>query len=600
MAQAESFDMRRLVAAEQAARAAGESAAAWWKHLVSAADAAITTESLEGVLSDALAGVRSALGADSAAILLSDESEQELLARASTGMGEDHIEEVRIRSGRGMAGRVMATRQPMIVDDLSTIEVAAPSLRDSGLRSLIAVPIMSGERFFGVLHVGSFELNRFTPTDAELLELLGERLAVALNRVSLFEEQARLTKMWSFFAETTRAIAEVANLGEAVETLAELALNVLGDVCLIDVMNNEGGFERLVAKHRDPSRNDLLKRLRWEFAPDPDGTHPAVEVIRTGQVRWSSSVSEEFLRATTRDAEHLALIKELGFRSYAAVPIAFGGDVLGCLTLVSCRRPFRSSDVEFAKMLSEQVGAVLSNARRYELSAEVALALQYSMLPPSLPWVDGVHFATRYEAASKGLEVGGDFYDLALRPDGKLSFMIGDVAGHDRGAAAIMGQLRSAARALAAHAGSPADLIGALRVSWDYLGFDRIASALFGELDVSSGQVRMASAGHYPPLLVTAEGVRALDVRPEPPLGGPAMPGPLWTGTLQAGQTLFLYTDGAIDERRRGIEGGMDRLMDVLAGSAMDPEAVCDRTIEMIGSVREDDVALLALQMQPR
>ena len=89
MAETEKVDVQRLVAAEQAARAAGESAAAWWKYLVIATDAAITTDSLERVLHDALAGVRSALGADSAALLLSDESGQELLARASTGIGED-------------------------------------------------------------------------------------------------------------------------------------------------------------------------------------------------------------------------------------------------------------------------------------------------------------------------------------------------------------------------------------------------------------------------------------------------------------------------------------------------------------------------------
>ena len=148
-------------------------------------------------------------------------------------------------------------------------------------------------------------------------------------------------------------------------------------------------MERLVAKHRDPSRTELLKRLQWEYPPDPAGAHPAVHVMRTGEVKWSPTMSEQFLRETTRDAEHFAIIKELGFRSYAAVPIGFRGDVLGCLTLVSCNRPFRRGDVEFAELLSQQVGAVLANARRYDHSVEVARELQFSMLPPSLPRVDG-------------------------------------------------------------------------------------------------------------------------------------------------------------------------------------------------------------------
>ena len=106
--------------------------------------------------------------------------------------------------------------------------------------------------------------------------------------------------------------------------------------------------------------------------------------------------------------------------------------------------------------------------------------------------------------------------------------------GTIRGAAATMGQLRSAVRVLAAQADGPAELIGALRSSWDYLGFERIASALFGELDVSSGEVRMASAGHYPPLLIDDGTVRVLDVRPEPPLGGPPVPRPALDGNLAA------------------------------------------------------------------
>jgi GAF domain-containing protein len=87
----------------------------------------------------------------------------------------------------------------VIVDDLSEIELVSPVLRDSGLRSIVAVPVLAGERLLGVLHAGSYQLGRFTAADAELLEMLADRLALALSRVRLFDEQVRLAKMCSFF-----------------------------------------------------------------------------------------------------------------------------------------------------------------------------------------------------------------------------------------------------------------------------------------------------------------------------------------------------------------------------------------------------------------
>ena len=204
---------------------------------------------------------------------------------------------------------------------------------------------------------------------------------------------------------------------------------------------------------------------------------------------------------------------------------------------------------------------MVNNARRFDASQETSHILQQSLLPRRLPAVEGLEVETRYLPATRGLEVGGDFYDLVILPSRRVGFMIGDVAGHDRDAAAAMGQLRSAARALAGQVREPAALIGALQWSWDLLGFERMATAIFGRLDQNSGDLILASAGHHPPLLISPGSAEFVPVRPSPPLGAPAAEAVDWIGHLAPGQVLLLYTDGVLDGWGAALDsGGMDRL----------------------------------------
>ena len=143
---------------------------------------------------------------------------------------------------------------------------------------------------------------------------------------------------------------------------------------------------------------------------------------------------DDFLRETTRDDEHYELTKTLGFRSYMTVPLMADGRVVGSVTFISAGRSFVDDDVAFAEQLAEQVAAVVDNARRYDVAYRTSHILQSSLLPRWLPAVPGLTVETRYLAAAEGLEVGGDFYDLIALPSGRVGFMVGDVAGHDRDA----------------------------------------------------------------------------------------------------------------------------------------------------------------------
>jgi len=131
------------------------------------------------------------------------------------------------------------------------------------------------------------------------------------------------------------------------------------------------------------------------------------------------------------------------------------------------------------------------------------------------------------------------------------------------------------------------------------LGLQRMATALFAVLDPATGRLRIASAGHLPPVLVAGGRAQLLDVRPSRMLGAPPAPGPAeeWAGVLAPGATLLLYTDGLVESRDADIDRGLAALLEAAerAGTS-DPDELCDRLLaELASGVRADDVALLAI-----
>lgn len=594
MHQPRTWQVERFLSVQRAARALSDSAGDWWRTLISSSNTIVTSESLDDLYRQSLAAMQAVLGADEVSILLADDGEEALVARISVGLGEEGTVKLRIPSGEGMAGRVLATRDSLVVPDLSRITLSSPVLQERGLRSVVAVPILSESHILGVLHAGSHELDHFTDSDAELLGFLAERLAIAFERVRLFEEQRRLARVSQFLAETAKIMASAADLGETLDALAQAALPAMGDLCLIDVVDG-GSLRRIVARHRDPDRQWLADRLRTEFPPTLNGRHPAARVMKSGDSHWSPTMSDEFLLSTTHNPEHFALTKALGFRSYLAVPISSGRDAIGTLTMVSCSRPLTKHDVELAEGLARQVGSVVAKAQQLETTAQTSHMLQAALLPSELPEVPGLAIESRYVAAASSLEVGGDFYDVVV-PDGDAFVMIGDVEGHDRRAAAVMGQLRSAIRALACQRLSPEEIVRALQDSWNYFGFDRTATMLLGQVDPDTGLLKLASAGHLPPLLIRQASADYLPVPSSPLLGWETGKEHALFTELSPGDTVLFYTDGALHERSLGVVGGMDRLRKVALDGEMTPEAVCDRVIRDNDN-REDDVALLAFSL---
>src|SRR5262249_38675451 len=147
--------------------------------------------------------------------------------------------------------------------------------------------------------------------------------------------------------------------------------------------------------------------------------------------------------------------------------------------------------------------------------------------PSDPPAVEGLEIAVRYLPGTGDVEVGGDFWDVSVLPDGSVALAVGDVEGHDMTAAASMAQLRSAIRALRTQASGPRELLELTGRAWEQLGLERMATACLAQLDPATGLLRVASAGHPPPLVVEPGSARYLPVLPAPALGAPptAVPG---------------------------------------------------------------------------
>ncbi len=239
----------------------------------------------------------------------------------------------------------------------------------------------------------------------------------------------------------------------------------------------------------------------------------------------------------------------------------------------------------------------MAPAQRNDVARHAAQTLQASLLPDHVPEIPGLAIAVRYLPATLDADVGGDFYDVIPGASGRATIVIGDVAGHDIHAAAVMGKVRTAVRVLANQASGPRHIVEMLRDGWDDLELERMVTLLIATVDVPSGEIRIVSAGHPRPLLVKSDDVAVLDVEPTSPLGAPRSPIREWQGVLAPDTALLLYTDGLIEDQHRHFDAGTSELI-AAASERSSPEVLCD---EVLGALvldklhHDDDIALVAV-----
>jgi anti-sigma regulatory factor (Ser/Thr protein kinase)/putative methionine-R-sulfoxide reductase with GAF domain len=298
------------------------------------------------------------------------------------------------------------------------------------------------------------------------------------------------------------------------------------------------------------------------------------------------------------------ILREKGVRSLLGAPLIVEGRVIGVMHVGALRpRRFTDGDAALLQLAAGRAAPAIERARLFDALDQEhrsAVALQRSLLPERLPDVAGLDVAARYLPSID--EVGGDWYDVIELPGGLIGLAIGDVAGHGVRAAALMGQLRTGLRAYALEGQPPGETLKRLDRLLQSIRGRGMATAAYALFSLETGLLRIASAGHPPPVLVSATGEASLiEVVAAPPLG--TMPYPTHQEvqtSLGPGETIIMYTDGLIERRGESLTAGLDRLCAV-AGVAASAEEMCqgiiDTLVPALGS--PDDVAVVALRNAP-
>jgi serine phosphatase RsbU (regulator of sigma subunit) len=394
------------------------------------------------------------------------------------------------------------------------------------------------------------------------------------------------------------------NVMEAVEATLRVLAQARADCPFgLVYLDDEQGNARLIAGHgteiQDRPAEGAVPRL-------------VREVVDTGAAQTVTGLAETWWGSSSGGASPVG---EAEVDTAVVLPLTFAGSSRPAGALVLGASPHLRLDEEYRSFLTltaGQVSAALADARAVEVErkraedqaaldreraqffTDVAVTLQRAVLGPTvLP----ANFAVHYEPATGTLEVGGDWYDVVDLPDGLYGVVVGDVVGRGLAAAAVMGQLRSAGRALLLETSSPSHVLSALDRFAALVPGAAVSTVFCAVVNVHEGTLRYSSAGHPPAIVVDADGrSRFLEDAASLPLAvADDLLRPEADVVLPPGSTLLLYTDGLVERRDRVIDDGMTRAADVLAsGRHLPPAELAELLTErLLDGAPDDDVAFL-------
>jgi len=433
-----------------------------------------------------------------------------------------------------------------------------------------------------------------------------------IRRVAALREAERSNARLSFLTELSSRLAGVSTRSEVFERLSHAVVPTMADWCTIVVPRGQE-LVRVAALHHDPALDRLAKRLVDSYPHSFSGPSPGVVVYRSARPLRLDRLAQQIitdLDDSGASAAYGRTLLLLGDGPGLITPVIAGGEVVAVLTMVrSADGPFSAADgglftdeeVAVMQEAAARVATSIDDARHAETQRETASALQAAALPPALPVLATLSLAACYRAASEGSGVGGDWYDAFDLQTGRISLVVGDVAGHGLQAAAVMAQMRNALRAHLFDSLGPSESLTRLSGQLAIQDPNAMATIICADIDPLTGEVTWASAGHPAPILVTREGTSAyLQGRPAPPIGLThlkSVPPPLEHRlVLQPGDRLLLFTDGLIEQRGTALDIGLAHLM-ILAEQTRrtgDAATACETILrEILPRPHEDDACLL-------
>ncbi len=408
--------------------------------------------------------------------------------------------------------------------------------------------------------------------------------------------EARALARLALLSRAGARLAESLTVEDTVTTIASLTVPSLGDHCLVDLYAEDGTLVRGASVHDHTVAEAAQAWAAVGTTVDYPSTHPVAQCLASGVpmlIQHPDAAQIDGAAPTPRSA---AYAKRVGLRSLIAAPLTARGAVLGVLSL--CRSVtdelYGDDDLELASELARRAALALDNARLFERERAIAVTLQRSLLPQSVPVVDGLSFATQY-VPSGSTSAGGDWFDVIELSSGRTGIVIGDVQGRGATAAAVMGQLRAALGAYAVLELAPAEVMGHLDALVQRLAAVQLVTCLYVIYDPFTRECRMASAGHLPPLVLRSGSSLMVELVQGTPLGAGGLGGDDHSESvlcLEPGDGLALFTDGLVERRGSDLDVGMAALADVLCSHA-DPAEGVSAALGLLDPDHDDDAALL-------
>ncbi len=453
-----------------------------------------------------------------------------------------------------------------------------------------------------VLGAKSVELTHATGyPSGDALVVSADAEPLDANRQSLIATMTEQTALALERARTGVEVEHLATLGTALAratTTDEVITAILDHGAVVD------DVYRVKASIHDVERNILRMYDRDPDRRQPDtvtevsiqASYAQAEAIRTGDLVAVADADE--LRARFPDWAETAISS--GVVAGVAAPFVLGRDPVRGAMALAFDRPRRLDSRERALISTvSRLGAdALTRAQRFEQEQRVADTLQASLQPEQFPLVAGWRFTGVTLPGEAGLSVGGDWYDVAVLPHGAILLSVGDVTGRGPVAAGVMGTVRAAVRALALSDPDPASILEHTDDLLRGSTVDQLATAWVGLLEPATGELRFASAGHVPPLVLGPRGRRFLDDAPGLLLGT-GLPGSRRSSLheIESDASIVAYTDGLCERRGESLEVGLKRMAVALGdGIGLDAAKVVRR---LVGRPTADDIAIVVATRLP-
>ena len=433
---------------------------------------------------------------------------------------------------------------------------------------------------------------------------IGGLIGVSIIARDITAERRR-RRAQEFLVAASRLLDTSLDPMETARTIVSTAVPELAELCLIDFRRGDGWLGDSVVAGKDPKAAERLEAIRHTAPLDPNGNHPAAQVIRLGKpMIWRDLKAPDVVDDVSQGPEHLQLMKDAGYNSAAVVPLIARGRILGALSFLHAFGDLRydPDDLDFLSELGDRAALALDNARLYQERDRVAKSLQRGLRPPRPAEVRGLDISVVFEAAGEAIEIGGDLYDV-LPTDRGCWILIGDVAGKGSAAAGVSVAVRHSVRGLTREMTEPEEVLRRVNeLLLDGNTLNDFATVMLARMrrEREGWSAALACAGHPPAIHIGSSGAEQL--------GGGSVLG-AWEqpevtrhdAVLAPGETLLLCTDGWLEAGPVDTHQPPEALAEMAyALSGLELDEVTERlradAVRRSGGELRDDLVLLAVR----